>query len=63
MYDVDRDSFHLYDYEQYRLYIDKANKNLQDKWEVAYRFLKYFDVPDMKPTSFAKIIERMEVFR
>ncbi len=58
---MDRDTYQLLDYAQYRLYIKEANKNLKDEWRVAYRFLSYYGVPDMSPNSYASIISRMEV--
>ncbi len=60
MYYVDRESYELIDYDQYRLYIAEANRLRRADWKVAYRFLSYFNVPDMSPRSFALVISRME---
>eukprot|EP01022_Parablepharisma_sp_SALTPOND_P015628 TRINITY_DN2227_c0_g1_i1.p1 TRINITY_DN2227_c0_g1~~TRINITY_DN2227_c0_g1_i1.p1 ORF type:complete len:592 (-),score=27.80 TRINITY_DN2227_c0_g1_i1:44-1762(-) len=60
IYDVDPATYELLDYTQYRLYLDEANKLLKAEWKVAYEFLKYFEVDDMSPQSFEKIIDRME---
>ncbi len=61
VYDVDRGSYQLLDYAQYRLYLEEANKNGRDEWRVAYRFLDYYQVPDMSPRSYAKLLGRLDV--
>eukprot|EP01022_Parablepharisma_sp_SALTPOND_P005307 TRINITY_DN122120_c0_g1_i1.p6 TRINITY_DN122120_c0_g1~~TRINITY_DN122120_c0_g1_i1.p6 ORF type:complete len:129 (+),score=10.57 TRINITY_DN122120_c0_g1_i1:1548-1934(+) len=60
VYDVDSETYNLLNYVQYRLYVAEANKNLKAEWKVAYEFLDYFGVENMRPDSFVKIIERME---
>eukprot|EP00831_Metopus_contortus_P018170 TRINITY_DN17737_c0_g1_i4.p1 TRINITY_DN17737_c0_g1~~TRINITY_DN17737_c0_g1_i4.p1 ORF type:complete len:178 (-),score=34.46 TRINITY_DN17737_c0_g1_i4:34-567(-) len=60
VYDVDRETYIPLDYYQYRLYLDEANRKLEAEWKIAYRFLDYFQVTDMSPKSYDKVIQRLE---
>ncbi len=61
IYAVDRESYDLLNYEQYRLFLAEANELLKDDWVVGYRFLEYYDLPNMRPESYAHLIHLMEV--
>ncbi len=59
VYEMDRKTWTLMDYVQYRLYI---NETLADKpvWRPAYRFTEFFKVPNMEYKQYPKIVERMQ---
>ena len=47
------------DYTQYRLYLERANKNDIPVWEVAYKFKEFYGVKDMSPESFKIIADKI----
>lgn len=73
-WEVDAETWHIWDFEQYRMYLDKANKaadnvrksknyTSQDlwntgQWEVAYRFKEYYGLDSMNFEELAKLVER-----
>ena len=60
VYMVDRDTYELLDYTQYRLYLKEANEKKVANWRSAYTFLDYYNVNDMRPQTYKKIITKME---
>lgn len=74
MWQIDADSWHLWDYDQYRMYVNATNaaadalrageyteQELKNtgKWELAYQFKDYFGVPSMSFEDIAQLIERI----
>eukprot|EP00826_Nyctotherus_ovalis_P040240 TRINITY_DN3943_c0_g1_i2.p1 TRINITY_DN3943_c0_g1~~TRINITY_DN3943_c0_g1_i2.p1 ORF type:complete len:567 (+),score=111.55 TRINITY_DN3943_c0_g1_i2:143-1843(+) len=59
VYEVDRSSGELLDYEQYRLNIAKANAERRAQWKVSYTFKSYFEVSSMEVGEYEKIFRRM----
>lgn len=49
----------LLDYAQYRLDLPAANKNGYLTWEVAYTALSGFNIPDMSPSSWQSVGEKI----
>ena len=74
MWEVDSDTWHIWDYEQYRMYINKTNEiaNQLRKsdykeddlrktgvWEIAYKFKDFYGVESMDFEEVAKLIEKI----
>ena len=59
VYTVDKATFTLLDYKQYRLVIKEQNNN-EAKWKVAYRFTEFYEVPNMDYSHFPKFVKRMQ---
>ena len=62
VYDMDRDTYALIDYEQYRLNLTIVNANNDPKWHVAYRFKDYYNVSRMDERAFMQIAQKIRVF-
>ena len=59
LYEVDKETFTVLDYVQYRLYVSDANKNDRPEWKKAYRFTEFYQVPNLDYYNFPQIVERM----
>jgi len=59
VYEVDPKTYALIDYIQYRLYIDKADKEDKAVWEVVYRFSESHGVETLDYKHFPGIIEKI----
>ena len=55
------DTYEIVDYTQYRLYLDKANKDKNPIWEVAYTFKNYYDLEKADFNSARKIRDQFYV--
>ena len=61
VYQVDKQTYKLLDYEQYRLMIPQANKDKQANWVVSFSFKKYYEVNSLETSEFERILIRMKV--
>lgn len=61
VYKMDSPSFVLKDFEVYRLNITEVNINDKPEWKLSYRFKEYYNVTDMKDTTFLKIAENIRI--
>ena len=76
VWEVDADTFHLWDYEQHRSYLDRANLAASrliergnytqeeikstGKWEIAYKFLDYYGLKNMDFEEIANMINNIK---
>jgi len=56
--EVDGDDLTLVDWHQYRMNLDKSNKENKFIFGKAYTFREHFEVPDLSPKSFQAISQR-----
>ena len=61
IYYMDKPTSLLLDYDQYRFYINQANRQGIIQWKIAYQFKRFYEVPDMSSQSFLTITHRMKV--
>ena len=59
VYTVDKATFTLLDYKQYRLVIKKQDNN-EAKWELGYTFTEFYEVSNMSYSHFPKFVKRMQ---
>lgn len=61
VYTVDKATSTLLDYEQYRLVLSEQNdKATEAKWNLAYKFTEFYEVPDMDYSHYPKFVDRMQ---
>lgn len=76
IWEVDAETWHLWDYEQHRMYVNETNKEADKvrqksnyteeelrrtgKWQLAYKFLDYYGIQSMDFQEIAKLIERIK---
>lgn len=63
VFEVDRDTNTLLNYQQYRLNLSKVNNEKANflEWDVVYDFLRDYNVPDLSPSSMAELSRRIYV--
>ena len=57
---MDKETYQLLDYDQYRLFVAEANKNGKAEWIVSYKFKPFYQVSSLEPQEYDKIFERMK---
>jgi sphingomyelin phosphodiesterase len=76
IWEVDEETWHLWNYEQHRMYINQTNKAADElrakrnyteeelratgKWELAYKFVDYYGLKSMDFEEIAKLIEKIK---
>lgn len=60
IYQMDRVSYVINDYVQYRFKLEDANKNDNPSWRIAYRFKNYYGVNEYNENAYALIAEKIK---
>lgn len=59
MLEMDKETYTLLDYVVYRMYLNEVNANNKPVWKEAYRFTKFYQVPNMEYGNYLTIMKRM----
>ncbi len=60
---IDKTTYDIVDFDTIRLYVDKANKNDDPRWELAYRFTTYYGYRDAALENVVDLAQRLIIDR
>jgi len=59
VYEFDRESYLMLNYNQYRFNVSESNKLDKPIWKLAYRFTEYYDLPGILPEHLYELAKRI----
>ena len=59
VYEMDKDTYDLIDYKQYRMYVNDATKRGIAIWNISYTFKDYYNAASMASKNFELIVNKM----
>ena len=52
---MNRDTYEIIDYTQYRMYLNETNKSKMGHWNISYHFKEYYNMTKFDIKSIAQI--------